>query len=865
MGLLEGKVAVVTGAGSGLGRSHALALAREGAKVVVNDLGCSRDGTGRTQAAANQVVEEIRALGGEAAPDYHDVSTMEGAAAIIQTALDRFGRIDILVNNAGILRDRTILKMEEEEWDRVIAVHLKGTFSCTQAAARAMKQLGRGGRIVNTTSLAGLKGNFGQANYGAAKAGIYGLTRIAALELAREGITVNAIAPLAKTRMTEDVPAIPEEMRPEQASPLVLFLTSDLAREVTGRVFGIHGQQIFEYQMITSPGATKASGLWTPQEIHERLAEIAEAAQPAARPGEEKGKEEARGPADLAGRIERIFEHLPQVFSPGKAPGWHATLHFEIAGARDLTLSIEGDQSRFSPGRAGTPSCTIQVDAETLAGMIEGKVDGTKAFLAGKIKTDNLADLVKFRQAFNLKRAKELAEGEAFRYPAGDASSPQRGAQGHAFAGDFRTAPGSERAAPAAAPTLVKAEQQARLRALFENLPKAFRAEKAGGWNGTFCLEVDGVESCTLAIRNKELSLSPGRTETPTCTIRADIETLIELMEGRLDAQQLFSAGKLKADNLSGLIKFRHIFEFKPGLLAPEEKPPEPMGLNRGCLGKKYRSRAVFARPPEMKEYALATNDPNPHYLDEEQPGGIIAPPLYAVVLFKELMMRVLGDEELRANLALLVHGAQDMRFHAPIRPWDLLAPRSVIIAIEEKPKGQLLTLNQWLYREGVPVVEASMGLFFRRETGARAEGKGEGAPAEAAIVRPEPAFSAQMLVTPDQPLRYARASGDVNPIHTDPELARAAGFPGIILQGLCTMALVGKAVVDEYLIGDPIRLKRLSVRFARPVLPGDVLTTQGWLERENDGQFVLSLETRNQKGEKVIVDGLAEVEKESS
>ena len=183
MGLFDGKVVVITGAGGGIGRCHALAFAAEGARVVVNDLGGSRDGTGETQQMADRVVQEIVEQGGEAIANYASVADAEGARSIVQTAVDQYGRIDVLVNNAGILRDKTMLKMTEEMWDVVIAVHLKGTFLCTQFAAEQMKTQGDGGRIINTSSYAGLKGNFGQANYGAAKAGIFGFTLVTAQEL----------------------------------------------------------------------------------------------------------------------------------------------------------------------------------------------------------------------------------------------------------------------------------------------------------------------------------------------------------------------------------------------------------------------------------------------------------------------------------------------------------------------------------------------------------------------------------------------------------------------------------------------------------------------------------------------------------
>ncbi len=279
MGCLQGKIAVITGAGGGIGRAHALLFAREGARVVVNDLGCARDGTGQSGAAA-AVVAEIEALGGTAVASNVAIGTPAGARQVVQAAVDTFGGLDILVNNAGILRDRTLLKMTEEEWDIVLQVHLKGTFTCMQEAARVMKEQGRGGRIINTSSSSGLLGNFGQSNYGAAKAGIHALTRIAAWELAKAGITVNAIAPAALTRMLETIPGVQDKVTeatfgPQFVSPLVAYLASDAAAAITGQTFGVEGSHIFTYRMMTSHGTTKrGSGPWTIEEIGASMTQI---------------------------------------------------------------------------------------------------------------------------------------------------------------------------------------------------------------------------------------------------------------------------------------------------------------------------------------------------------------------------------------------------------------------------------------------------------------------------------------------------------------------------------------------------------------------------------------------------------------
>lgn len=282
-GICEGRVAVVTGAGRGLGRAHALAFAAEGARVVVNDLGVGLDGAGGSAGPAQQVVDEIRALGGEAVASGDDIATSAGAAALVATALDAFGRLDTLVNNAGFLRDRMLVNLDEDDWDAVMRVHLKGHFLPLKHAAahwRAEAKAGRtpDARVVNTSSGAGLLGSVGQGNYSAAKAGIIGLTLVASAEMARYGVRVNAIAPAARTRMTErtfaDTMAAPggdafDAMAPENVSPLVVWLGSAASAAVTGRVFETEAGRITVMEGWR-PGPTADKGArWTPAEAGE--------------------------------------------------------------------------------------------------------------------------------------------------------------------------------------------------------------------------------------------------------------------------------------------------------------------------------------------------------------------------------------------------------------------------------------------------------------------------------------------------------------------------------------------------------------------------------------------------------------------
>ncbi len=267
----DGKVAIITGAGGGLGRSHALDLARRGALIVVNDLGGAADGTGSGTTAAQTVVDEIKAAGGEAVANYDSVATPEGGKAIVQSALDAFDKVDIVINNAGILRDTSFKNMSAEQLEPVLDVHLKGAFYVTQPAWEHMREQGFG-RIVNTASGAGIFGNFGQTNYGAAKMGLVGFTRVLAIEGAKYNIKANAIAPVAKTRMTEDILGpLADKLLPESVTPVVTYLVHEDC-EVTGEVYSVGGGRVARVFIGVTPGYTNKE--LKAEDVAENLAQI---------------------------------------------------------------------------------------------------------------------------------------------------------------------------------------------------------------------------------------------------------------------------------------------------------------------------------------------------------------------------------------------------------------------------------------------------------------------------------------------------------------------------------------------------------------------------------------------------------------
>lgn len=282
------------------------------------------------------------------------------------------------------------------------------------------------------------------------------------------------------------------------------------------------------------------------------------------------------------------------------------------------------------------------------------------------------------------------------------------------------------------------------------------------------------------------------------------------------------------------------------------------MPLNRACVGKKYPAEPAAVTLEALQKYARAYNDPNPRFFDPTAPGGIAAPPMFAVVVTWLPVLSAMTDPELHADLLRLLHSAQDMEFLAPIRAGDLITAASSIASIESAAGGETMTLSLEAQNQRGQIMNRTTFTAFirgRRDAGAPAESR---APAAARL---QPILTATQKIDPDQTLRYAEASGDRNPIHVDDNVAKMAGLPGIIVQGLCTMAFTSKVIIDNLCAGDPLRLKRLAVRFSRPVFPGDTITTSVWPAAPRPGRHSFTYETCNSEGLAVIRDGLAEID----
>jgi NAD(P)-dependent dehydrogenase (short-subunit alcohol dehydrogenase family)/putative sterol carrier protein len=402
----DDRVAVITGAGAGLGRVYALEMAKRGARVVVNDLGGARDGSGQgSSSPADQVVEEIQALGGEAVANYDNVATVEGGENIIKTALDAFGTVDIVINNAGILRDKSFLKMEPEHWQAVLGVHLHGAYHVTRPAMAVMKAKGYG-RILMTTSAAGLYGNFGQTNYTAAKMGLVGLMNTLNLEGQKYNIKVNTIAPVAASRLTEDIlpPDFIDKLKPELVAPMALYLASEQC-PVSGHIYNAGLGCFNRAAMVTGPGAVVGDGqeIPTAEQLAAQWKQVADL----------KGAKEYQGvnaqigdllnafanpsagadPDDAAAgltSVSDVFDAMPDSFVAEAAAGVEVVFQYNISGdgGGDWYSDVKDGTCSVESGSHEKPTCTLKMEACDFLDLMNGKLPAMQAYTSGKLKIE---------------------------------------------------------------------------------------------------------------------------------------------------------------------------------------------------------------------------------------------------------------------------------------------------------------------------------------------------------------------------------------------------------------------------------------------------------------------------------------------
>jgi NAD(P)-dependent dehydrogenase (short-subunit alcohol dehydrogenase family)/acyl dehydratase/putative sterol carrier protein len=683
MGLFEGKVVIVTGAGGGLGRSHALAFAAEGASVVVNDLGGARDGSGKGNSMADEVVAEIRAAGGTAVANYSSVATVAGGEEIVGTALQQFGRLDVVVNNAGILRDKSFAKMDEAMWDLVMEVHTKQLYAVNKPAWTHMLERGGGGRIINTTSLAGLLGNYGQTNYSAAKAGVAGFTRTLAMEGRKAGITVNAVAPVAKTRMTDDIDMVPSDMKPDHITPMVIYLASDAASDITGRTFGVHGNQMFEYKMTQTPGATK-EGLepWTQDEMTARWADIT--------------REEEAGPtaSDGTDQVTEAFSCVPAGFKADAASDWKAVMHWVIKGAGNQTLTIQEGSCTHSSGLDGRPTCTVKTDKETVLGMFTGQIDPAKAFMAGKISADNLPDMMKMGAAFDFKSigaAIAGASGSPTAPPAEKEVLDLRDAIGRRYSADYAMANAADMMMYA------RATDDLNPRYLENDIvaPPIFPVRLFHPLMFVCCGDPDlDLDMLRLVHGEQDMTwhgpIRPG----DLVNLRGVLESVAQKGKGCVVAWRMMGLvdGKVRVEaRFSVFVRGQMLPDVAPGTVFGEI----PSGGGKPD-GKPVMTSVAHADPTYPARYAEASLDDNPIHLDESiaKSAGHPSVILHGLCTMA-LATRGVVDEYLGGNSARLHRVA--VRFSRPVLPGHDLTTRLYEAGTTEEGREayHLVTTNQ--------------------------------------------------------------------------------------------------------------------------------------------------------------------------
>jgi len=542
------------------------------------------------------------------------------------------------------------------------------------------------------------------------------------------------------------------------------------------------------------------------------------------------------GSGGVQGRIEKAFELMKIAFTPEKAAGWTTNMHFIIEGADNYSVEVNGGKCTVQKGTVGTPTCKISTSAATMAGMIEGTVSGQSAFMSGKIKASNMGDMMKFGKVFDFKRAREAAAASG----AGSTATASAGASTNASGGNAST----ESTPPA----------NVNFDGLFNALPNVFQQAGAAGWNGKIVFDVAGTDGWTVEINSGKATVKKGKEAGAACVITGSGADFTAFLTGKTDWGNY--KGKLTVNNQIALLKVSKAFNWKSPELGSFIAVAAPTntggGLNRSLIGKKYRAPHVLVKSEKIKDYVAATNDPNHIYKENVAERDLLAPPVFCVTLVGDLFREMLSDDT-GIDLTRMVHGEQRIQIFSPLKVGDIVSPRGSIKSIETKSSGEVLSFEQNLFRDGELAVTITTSLFVRGASKGEAKSADKTAAKPADVVAGKPVFSYQVQVKEDQPLRYAHASGDNNPIHTDKEIAKAAGFPNVILHGLCTMAFTSQAVVENKLKGDISRLRDISVRFSKPVFPSDTLTIQAF--EDKDG---LAFVATNTQGVPVITNGVA-------
>jgi acyl dehydratase/putative sterol carrier protein len=449
--------------------------------------------------------------------------------------------------------------------------------------------------------------------------------------------------------------------------------------------------------------------------------------------------------------------------------------------------------------------------------MFKGELDSTKAFMTGKATADNMGDLMKMAQVFDFD-----AIGKAFMAAGGGAE-------------DAATNPVDE---------------------AFSHTAEAYLPEKAGDFSCTIHFAIQGGPDKTIICGDGKARAEDGLVGTPNCTIKTDSDTIAGILTNTVDPQKAFMKGKISADDMGVLMKFAMFFKFKApdtgeapaAATSSTEDTTEDTAERTYPIGKTYDGGYAFVRPEHVADYAQATNDDNAAYSGSHA----IAPHMLHTRLFKDVMFQIATDPELGLDLLRLVHGEHDATFHRPLKPWDLVQVRAKLESVEVKSSGVLVSSRLYGIVDGETAIEAPTAYFIRGEKKKNGAKKKPKAPAPEP---PAPDFEVSFVIDEDQSYRYAKASLDDNPIHVDPATAKSAGLPNVILHGLCTQAMSGKTLVDILADGDPTRLKRLGVRFARPVLNGIKLTTMGW-KTDKGAQFIV----KDEQGNVVIANGCVEI-----